>query len=142
MYLVIYPDYKITKNNVYAKHRLNWIQNNTLYNRKYIYISEWLTFMVSFQQGNSKIFFLHVKIVFDKYRSNSFYVLFFFLFFYHFSLSSGLQAAGSSVFPGLLSLPGIPGFSQNPSQSSLQELQRNAAAQSALLQQVNRQCPA
>lgn len=55
----------------------------------------------------------------------------------HFSLSSGLQAAGSSVFPGLLSLPGIPGFSQNPSQSSLQELQHNAAAQSALLQQVH-----
>lgn len=54
-----------------------------------------------------------------------------------FSLSSGLQAAGSSVFPGLLSLPGIPGFSQNPSQSSLQELQHNAAAQSALLQQVH-----
>nr|XP_010980722.2 proline and serine-rich protein 1 [Camelus dromedarius] len=52
-------------------------------------------------------------------------------------LSSGLQAAGSSVFPGLLSLPGIPGFSQNPSQSSLQELQQNAAAQSALLQQVH-----
>ena len=54
-----------------------------------------------------------------------------------FSLSSGLQAAGSSVFPGLLSLPGIPGFPQNPSQSSLQELQHNAAAQSALLQQVS-----
>uniref|UniRef100_A0A8C2VKY9 Proline and serine rich 1 n=1 Tax=Chinchilla lanigera TaxID=34839 RepID=A0A8C2VKY9_CHILA len=52
-------------------------------------------------------------------------------------LSSGLQAAGSSAFPGLLSLPGIPGFSQNPSQSSLQELQHNAAAQSALLQQVH-----
>uniref|UniRef100_A0A8C6DSV0 Proline and serine rich 1 n=1 Tax=Moschus moschiferus TaxID=68415 RepID=A0A8C6DSV0_MOSMO len=52
-------------------------------------------------------------------------------------LSSGLQAAGSTVFPGLLSLPGIPGFSQNPSQSSLQELQHNAAAQSALLQQVH-----
>ncbi|XP_007950637.1 proline and serine-rich protein 1 [Orycteropus afer afer] len=52
-------------------------------------------------------------------------------------LSSGLQAAGSSVFPGLLSLPGIPGFSQNPSQSTLQELQHNAAAQSALLQQVH-----
>uniref|UniRef100_A0A8C6R6T2 Proline and serine rich 1 n=1 Tax=Nannospalax galili TaxID=1026970 RepID=A0A8C6R6T2_NANGA len=52
-------------------------------------------------------------------------------------LSSGLQAAGSSVFPGLLSLPGIPGFSQNPSQSSLQELQHSAAAQSALLQQVH-----
>ncbi|XP_066093733.1 proline and serine-rich protein 1 isoform X2 [Saccopteryx bilineata] len=51
------------------------------------------------------------------------------------SLSSGLQAAGSSVFPGLLSLPGIPGFSQNPSQS-LQELQHNAATQSALLQQL------
>lgn len=139
MYLVIYPDYKITKNNVYAKYRLNWIQNNTLYNRKYIFISEWLTFMVSFQQRNSKIFFLHGKIIFDKYRSSSFYA-FFFLFFYRFSLSSGLQAAGSSVFPGLLSLPGIPGFSQNPSQSSLQDLQHNAAAQSALLQQVNRQC--
>uniref|UniRef100_A0A8D0U530 DUF4476 domain-containing protein n=1 Tax=Sus scrofa TaxID=9823 RepID=A0A8D0U530_PIG len=52
-------------------------------------------------------------------------------------LSSGLQAAGSSVFPGLLSLPAIPGFSQNPTQSSLQELQHNAAAQSALLQQVH-----
>uniref|UniRef100_A0A2K5RSA7 Proline and serine rich 1 n=1 Tax=Cebus imitator TaxID=2715852 RepID=A0A2K5RSA7_CEBIM len=52
-------------------------------------------------------------------------------------LSSGLQAAGGSVFPSLLSLPGIPGFSQNPSQSSLQELQHNAAAQSALLQQVH-----
>ncbi|XP_027712725.1 proline and serine-rich protein 1 isoform X2 [Vombatus ursinus] len=52
-------------------------------------------------------------------------------------LSSGLQAAGNSVFPGLLSLPGIPGFSQNPSQSSLQELQHSAAAQSALLQQVH-----
>ncbi|XP_004711288.1 proline and serine-rich protein 1 [Echinops telfairi] len=52
-------------------------------------------------------------------------------------LSSGIQAAGSSVFPGLLSLPGIPGFSQNPSQPSLQELQHNAAAQSALLQQVH-----
>ncbi|XP_007521643.1 proline and serine-rich protein 1 [Erinaceus europaeus] len=52
-------------------------------------------------------------------------------------LSSGLQAPGSSVFPGLLSLPGIPGFSQNPSQTSLQELQHNAAAQSALLQQVH-----
>lgn len=54
-----------------------------------------------------------------------------------FSLSSGLQAAGSSVFPGLLSLPGIPGFSQAPPQSSLQELQHSAAAQSALLQQVH-----
>ncbi|XP_012666810.1 proline and serine-rich protein 1 [Otolemur garnettii] len=52
-------------------------------------------------------------------------------------LSSGLQAAGGSVFPGLLSLPGIPGFSQSPSQSSLQEFQHNAAAQSALLQQVH-----
>ncbi|XP_053419755.1 proline and serine-rich protein 1 [Nycticebus coucang] len=52
-------------------------------------------------------------------------------------LSSGLQAAGGSVFPGLLSLPGIPGFSQSPSQSSLQEFQHSAAAQSALLQQVH-----
>ncbi|KAM8785365.1 proline and serine-rich protein 1 isoform 2-T2 [Rhynchonycteris naso] len=53
------------------------------------------------------------------------------------SLSSGLQAASSSVFPGLLSLPGIPGFSQSPSQSSLQELQHSAATQSALLQQAH-----
>ncbi|XP_039092040.1 proline and serine-rich protein 1 [Hyaena hyaena] len=52
-------------------------------------------------------------------------------------LSSGLQAAGGSVFPGLLSLPGIPGFSQNASQPALQELQHSAAAQSALLQQVH-----
>nr|XP_048280892.1 proline and serine-rich protein 1 [Myodes glareolus] len=52
-------------------------------------------------------------------------------------LSSGLQTAGSSVFPGLLSLPGIPGFPQTPSQSSLQDLQHSAAAQSALLQQVH-----
>ncbi|KAK2490140.1 hypothetical protein MC885_014778, partial [Smutsia gigantea] len=52
-------------------------------------------------------------------------------------LSSGLHAAGSSVFPGLLSLPGVPGFSQTPAQSSLQESQHSAAARSALLQQVH-----
>ncbi|XP_020662911.3 proline and serine-rich protein 1 isoform X1 [Pogona vitticeps] len=49
-------------------------------------------------------------------------------------LTSGLQAPGNTVFPGLLSLPGIPGLAQNATQSSLQELQQSAAAQSALLQ--------
>ncbi|XP_054828586.1 proline and serine-rich protein 1 isoform X2 [Eublepharis macularius] len=49
-------------------------------------------------------------------------------------LTSGLQAPGSTVFPGLLSLPGIPGLAQSATQSSLQELQQTAAAQSALLQ--------
>ncbi|KAM7110604.1 proline and serine-rich protein 1 isoform 1-T1 [Molossus nigricans] len=52
-------------------------------------------------------------------------------------LSSGLPAAGSSVFPGLLSLPGVPGFSQSSAQPNLQGLQHSAAAQSALLQQVH-----
>lgn len=56
------------------------------------------------------------------------------LFLCHRSLSSGLHAAGSSVFPGLLSLPG---FSQTPAQPSLQESQHSAAARSALLQQVS-----
>ncbi|NXH16136.1 PRSR1 protein, partial [Bucco capensis] len=50
------------------------------------------------------------------------------------SLTSGLQTPGNTVFPGLLSLPGIPGFPQSAAQSSLQELQHSAAAQSALLQ--------
>uniref|UniRef100_A0A452I4L9 DUF4476 domain-containing protein n=3 Tax=Gopherus agassizii TaxID=38772 RepID=A0A452I4L9_9SAUR len=49
-------------------------------------------------------------------------------------LTSGLQTPGNTVFPGLLSLPGIPGFTQSAAQSSLQELQHSAAAQSALLQ--------
>ncbi|XP_026567189.1 proline and serine-rich protein 1 isoform X3 [Pseudonaja textilis] len=49
-------------------------------------------------------------------------------------LTSGLQAPGNTVFPGLLSLPAIPGLAQNATQSSLQELQHSAAAQSALLQ--------
>uniref|UniRef100_A0A8D0L4D0 Proline and serine rich 1 n=1 Tax=Sphenodon punctatus TaxID=8508 RepID=A0A8D0L4D0_SPHPU len=49
-------------------------------------------------------------------------------------LTPGLQAPGNAVFPGLLSLPGIPGFSQSATQPSLQELQHSAAAQSALLQ--------
>ena len=53
---------------------------------------------------------------------------------YSFSLTSGLQTPGNAVFPGLLSLPGIPGFPQSAAQSSLQELQHSAAAQSALLQ--------
>ncbi|XP_074843148.1 proline and serine-rich protein 1 [Carettochelys insculpta] len=49
-------------------------------------------------------------------------------------LTSGLQTPGNTVFPSLLSLPGIPGFTQSATQSSLQELQHSAAAQSALLQ--------
>ncbi|XP_066467261.1 proline and serine-rich protein 1 isoform X2 [Tiliqua scincoides] len=49
-------------------------------------------------------------------------------------LTSGLPAPGSAVFPGLLSLPGIPGLAQSANQPSLQELQHTAAAQSALLQ--------
>ncbi|XP_053143425.1 proline and serine-rich protein 1 isoform X3 [Hemicordylus capensis] len=49
-------------------------------------------------------------------------------------LTSGLQTPGNTVFPGLLSLPGIPGLAQSATQSSLQELQHSAAAQSALLQ--------
>ncbi|XP_032086984.1 proline and serine-rich protein 1 [Thamnophis elegans] len=49
-------------------------------------------------------------------------------------LTSGLQAPGNTVFPGLLSLPAIPGLAQSATQSSLQELQHSAAAQSALLQ--------
>ncbi|XP_053772570.1 proline and serine-rich protein 1 isoform X2 [Desmodus rotundus] len=53
------------------------------------------------------------------------------------SLSSGLQAAGGSVFPGLLSLPGVPGFSQSAAQPALQDLPHGAAAQPALLQQVH-----
>ncbi|KAI5129653.1 Proline And Serine-Rich Protein 1 [Manis pentadactyla] len=52
-------------------------------------------------------------------------------------LSSGLHAAGGAVFPGLLSLPGVPGFSQTPAQASLQESQHSATARSALLQQVH-----
>ncbi|XP_062343638.1 proline and serine-rich protein 1 isoform X2 [Cinclus cinclus] len=52
-------------------------------------------------------------------------------------LTSGLQTPGNAVFPGLLSLPGIPGFPQSATQSSLQELQQSAAAQSALLQQAH-----
>nr|XP_033804021.1 proline and serine-rich protein 1 isoform X1 [Geotrypetes seraphini] len=57
------------------------------------------------------------------------------------SLSTGLQTAGNTTFPGLLSLSALPGFSQSSSQSTLQGLQQNtaaaaaaAAAQSALLQ--------
>lgn len=49
-------------------------------------------------------------------------------------LTSGLPAPGNAVFPGLLSLPGIPGLAPSASQPSLQELQHSAAAQSALLQ--------
>ncbi|KAK9409607.1 proline and serine-rich protein 1 [Crotalus adamanteus] len=49
-------------------------------------------------------------------------------------LTSGLQAPGNTVFPGLLSLPAIPGLAQSATQSPLQELQHSAAAQSALLQ--------
>uniref|UniRef100_H3AQF5 Proline and serine rich 1 n=1 Tax=Latimeria chalumnae TaxID=7897 RepID=H3AQF5_LATCH len=50
------------------------------------------------------------------------------------SLTSGLQTAGNAAFSGLLSFPGIPGFSQSAPQASLPGLQHAAAAQSALLQ--------
>ncbi|XP_064827380.1 proline and serine-rich protein 1 isoform X1 [Oncorhynchus masou masou] len=43
-------------------------------------------------------------------------------------LSSGLQPTGGAAFPGLLSFPGMPGFSPSPSQL------HNPAMQSALLQ--------
>ncbi|XP_042355695.1 proline and serine-rich protein 1 isoform X2 [Plectropomus leopardus] len=48
-------------------------------------------------------------------------------------LSSGLQPPGSSGFPGLLSFPGVPGFSPSASPATLSGL-HNPAMQSALLQ--------
>ncbi|XP_069002457.1 proline and serine-rich protein 1 isoform X1 [Embiotoca jacksoni] len=48
-------------------------------------------------------------------------------------LSSGLQPPGSSGFPGLLSFPGVPGFSPSASPAALSGL-HNQAMQSALLQ--------
>lgn len=48
-------------------------------------------------------------------------------------LSSGLQPPGSSGFPGLLSFPGVPGFSPSASPATLGGL-HNPAMQSALLQ--------
>ncbi|XP_034406428.1 proline and serine-rich protein 1 isoform X1 [Cyclopterus lumpus] len=48
-------------------------------------------------------------------------------------LSSGLQPPGSSGFPGLLSFPGVPGFSPSASPANLGGL-HNPAMQSALLQ--------
>uniref|UniRef100_A0A3B3ZXL9 DUF4476 domain-containing protein n=1 Tax=Periophthalmus magnuspinnatus TaxID=409849 RepID=A0A3B3ZXL9_9GOBI len=48
-------------------------------------------------------------------------------------LSSGLQAPGGSGFPGLLSFPGVPGFSPSPSPAALSGL-HNPSMQSALLQ--------
>nr|XP_040038905.1 proline and serine-rich protein 1 isoform X1 [Gasterosteus aculeatus aculeatus] len=48
-------------------------------------------------------------------------------------LSSGLQPPGSSGFPGLLSFPGVPGFSPSASPAALGGL-HNQAMQSALLQ--------
>ncbi|KAA8586907.1 hypothetical protein FQN60_000743 [Etheostoma spectabile] len=48
-------------------------------------------------------------------------------------LSSGLQPPGSSGFPGLLSFPGVPGFSPSASSATLGGL-HNPAMQSALLQ--------
>ncbi|XP_044077750.1 proline and serine-rich protein 1 isoform X2 [Siniperca chuatsi] len=48
-------------------------------------------------------------------------------------LGSGLQAPGSSGFPGLLSFPGVPGFSPSASPAALGGL-HNPAMQSALLQ--------
>ena len=68
------------------------------------------------------------RLTFDTIVPNNNHVLI------SFSLTSGLQTPGNAVFPGLLSLPGIPGFPQSAAQSSLQELQHSAAAQSALLQ--------
>lgn len=50
-------------------------------------------------------------------------------------LSSGLQPPGSSGFPGLLSFPGVPGFSPSASSAALGGL-HNQAMQSALLQVV------
>lgn len=48
-------------------------------------------------------------------------------------MTPGLQPAGNAAFPGLLSFPGIHGFSQSPSPASLSGLQ-HSAVQSALLQ--------
>ncbi|KAM9348254.1 proline and serine-rich protein 1 [Symphorus nematophorus] len=48
-------------------------------------------------------------------------------------LSSGLQPPGSSGFPGLLSFPGVPGFSPSASPAALSGL-HNPTMQSALLQ--------
>ncbi|XP_037125618.1 proline and serine-rich protein 1 isoform X1 [Syngnathus acus] len=48
-------------------------------------------------------------------------------------LSSGLQAQGNSAFPGLLSFPGVPGFSPAASPAALGGL-HNPAMQPALLQ--------
>ncbi|XP_030648447.1 proline and serine-rich protein 1 isoform X2 [Chanos chanos] len=48
-------------------------------------------------------------------------------------LSSGLQAPSGATFPGLLSFPGMPGFSPSPSPAALSGL-HNPAVQSALLQ--------
>uniref|UniRef100_UPI0037E79334 proline and serine-rich protein 1 isoform X2 n=1 Tax=Semicossyphus pulcher TaxID=241346 RepID=UPI0037E79334 len=48
-------------------------------------------------------------------------------------LSSGLQPPGSSGFPGLLSFPGVPGFSPSASPAALSGL-HNQTMQSALLQ--------
>ncbi|XP_029029278.1 proline and serine-rich protein 1 isoform X2 [Betta splendens] len=48
-------------------------------------------------------------------------------------LSSGLQPPGSSGFPGLLSFPGVPGFSPSASPATLGGL-HNPTMQSALLQ--------
>ncbi|XP_070773835.1 proline and serine-rich protein 1 [Enoplosus armatus] len=48
-------------------------------------------------------------------------------------LSSGLQPPGSSGFPGLLSFPGVPGFSPSASPAALGGL-HNPAMHSALLQ--------
>ncbi|XP_062392559.1 proline and serine-rich protein 1 isoform X2 [Sardina pilchardus] len=48
-------------------------------------------------------------------------------------LTSGLQAAGGGSFPGLLSFPGMTGFSSSPSPATLSGL-HNQAMQSALLQ--------
>ncbi|XP_028840731.1 proline and serine-rich protein 1 isoform X2 [Denticeps clupeoides] len=48
-------------------------------------------------------------------------------------LTSGMQAPGGAGFPGLLSFPGVPGFSPSASPAALSGL-HNPAVQSALLQ--------
>lgn len=57
----------------------------------------------------------------------------------YYRLSSGLQPPGSSGFPGLLSFPGVPGFSPSASPANLGGL-HNPDMQSALLQVYTHAC--
>lgn len=50
-----------------------------------------------------------------------------------FRLGGGLQGPGSGAFPGLLSFPGVPGFTPSASPAALSGL-HNPTMQSALLQ--------